>query len=373
MKIALFLGAGASTPFGKPVTAEFKDKLLEKYHSLSTPYFFMEFLRCDKFQDIEQVLQSIKDIKKFLDSHGGQFLASSYTPLFINYGGNHHQFNQEFFNKEIDKIEKIIHSEIFNYYRWEPKFNEELLKIYNSLFSIFDSNVNAVNVFTTNYDSSIEEYCGLTQNHKCIDGFQFNIRKRRLLWAKGNYVPPDNDMGIDVYLYKLHGSLNWKRHTAHEIERTTEESQPTDSNYLHNVLIYPTLSPKEEENDEPYKTIIDKFENYMKSSDVCIVIGYSFRDHLNYVFEEFVERGKTLIIVSPTAVADFCKNVLKKEELTEKERVAWSNPDLGFFEKTTNNGKTAKIYRIQKKLTANTVREIVHDIKKILDPDKHPF
>jgi hypothetical protein len=41
---------------------------------------------------------------------------------------------------------------------------------------------------------------------------------------------------MDVYLYKLHGSLNWKKHKKYGIEATSEERRFTDLSYEEDLI-----------------------------------------------------------------------------------------------------------------------------------------
>ena len=72
-------------PFGKPTTSRIRSKLIEKYKGTSDPFYLYEFLRCEEFEDIEHILQSIKDIKEFFNGYGGKYFSWSDTPLQINF------------------------------------------------------------------------------------------------------------------------------------------------------------------------------------------------------------------------------------------------------------------------------------------------
>ena len=49
---------------------------------------------------------------------------------------------------------------------------------------------------------------------------------------------------------------------------------------------------------EPYKAIREEFRKFMEAADVCIVVGFSFRDeHLNTIFSDFYKLGKSAIVV----------------------------------------------------------------------------
>lgn len=363
MKIALFLGAGASVPYNKPTTITLKNDLLKKYENNE---IFKLLLSYQTFTDIEYVLTAVKQVVSFRKTLGGNF-CRTYTGNFTHYVS------------EIEKFEEVLESEIFENYSWKHEDDETVTKILTPIFDLIKQKNKDITVFTTNYDRSIEEYCS-NPNHqiRCIDGFHLNQYNGRFLWAKGDYgYLGKNDNGTDVFLYKIHGSLNWKKHTKYGIERTTYERKPAaDSNYDEDFLIYPTLSPKNEaESKEPYNIILDRFDESLKFLDVCIVIGFSFRDeHINQKFADFVNVGKKLIVIGPNAVTDFRINVLGHEP-TEEEKEHWKQSESQQLHEIKDDENSVKwdIHFIQKRLEVDTINKIVHDIQRAIEPKKHPF
>ena len=316
MNISLFLGAGASVLFGKPTTSELKRKLLEKYKDYEGKepelFYIHNILSFEKFEDIEHVLQCIKEIDDFFTSSdfGGKYFLEWYR---LQASDGRRPWPLGEFIKKIKIIRSMIEKEIFENYRWEHGKDDILRKIYDVIFTKIIEKTDPIRVFTTNYDSAIEEYCRLTKNHKCIDGFNWNRHSRSLIWD-GIFSPPDNGVGNDVYLYKLHGSLNWKLHVSGDIGRTLDEAMHQDPNLTDDLLVYPTVSPKDGYEKEPYKTIRSHFERELNNSDACIVIGFSFRDdHIKSVFKKFVDDKKALIIISPSSVENTCKYLLEEE------------------------------------------------------------
>jgi len=367
----LFLGAGASVPYGKPTTKELKEKLTNYSPSDLIDEIFQSFITHPKFLDIEYVLQSVREIVNFSKNKGGLYFFEHGKNGIFNYKHGHVPFDT--FAKNVETVERVLENSIFEYYRWERDSNKSLLKIFDEVFYLLNEFSEEIHVFTTNYDKAVEQYCNL--RHKkfvCIDGFERNPPHHEFAKWNGNFSPILAKQLTNIFLYKLHGSLNWKEHIDEGIVRTNEESKPDDHNFLKNVVIYPTLSPKIEEETEPHRTIINRFRSRMDESEVCIVIGYSFRDSLNVVFEKFVKNGKLLIIISPSAVDDFCKNMLGKN-IDEKDQPRLDQPNIGLFTTKTTSGQVVKIFRILKKLNVDTVKEIMHDIRRKFEPEKHPF
>ena len=133
------------------------------------------------------------------------------------------------------------------------------------------------------------------------------------------------------------------------------------------------MSPKDEANGkEPYRTILNQFESIMKELDVCIVIGFSFRDeHINQIFTEFANtQGKKLIAISPSAITDFHTKILQQTP-TNEEIETWKNLPLqslgGVDKDRILNGD---ILLIQEKLKVDTVSNLAIDIKSFIETGK---
>lgn len=272
MKIALFLGAGASVPYGKPTTPQLREKLIKKHGHSTNDSFLQSFLDCNEFEDIEHLLQSIKDLTELFNEYGGKYLIWYGNRGQLTFNTNRGNISFGDFVKEFPKIQHIFEDEVFDNYSWNHDFDNILPKIFDPIFNLLQTHSDKIRIFTTNYDRSIEEYCSSDNNFRCIDGFKLATDSQRYLWNDGNYSYFDTDTSkINVYLYKIHGSLSWKRHKKYGIERTTSEAKPTDSNYIEDFLIYPTVSPKDGYEIEPYVTIRKQFDNFMKEAEICIV------------------------------------------------------------------------------------------------------
>ena len=291
VKISLFLGAGASVMFGKPTTKGFLEVLQTKLDSDKMEFY--KFLNANiKFNDVEDVLQALKDVRLFAMKEIGKLvfrtLPAPKPPNNIN------------FLSLCTELELQIKSSIKSYYMWNHDHDQKLQDVYDDVFSAL-SQTGSITVFTTNYDTVIETYCRV-RNYACVDGFVQSFDHRE--WT-GKF----DTKGVDksVRLYKLHGSLDWKRHREYGIIQGLELGNT--ANTEEDIMIMPTHSPKDEENKTPFGDIFDLMKQEFKEQDACIVIGYSFRDeNINDVFRKFVQDKKTLIVVSPT-LRDDMKNL----------------------------------------------------------------
>lgn len=297
MKVSLFLGAGASVIFGKPTTEQFL-KVLNKELGPDITKFHDYLNTSLKFNDVEDVLQALKDVRLFAKKDiGGLVFTLLSMPK---------ELDNSSFLQLCQELERRIESSIKSHYRWNHDHDHMLRQVCDSLFSALRSHAGPVTVFTTNYDTAIETYCR-GGDCTCIDGFVPNLDHRK--WT-GNF----DTKGVDkpVRLYKLHGSLDWKRHREYGIIQGLELGNT--ANTEEDIMIMPTRSPKDEERKTPFADIFGFMKQEFKKQDACIVIGYSFRDeNINDVFRKFVQGEKTLIVISPT-VRDDMKNLFPRCE-----------------------------------------------------------
>ena len=351
-------------PYDKPTTKQLKETLTNYSPPDLLEDIFQSFITHPKFSDIEYVLQSVREIVNFSKNKGGLYFFEQGKNGIFRY--KHGEVPFDTFNKLVSKVETKIEDKIFENYRWNRDSNNALLKIYDKIFNFLRAS-DEIHVFTTNYDKAVEQYCNLRKDlYVCIDGFERNPPYNEFAKWTGNFNKITLSNKENIFLYKLHGSLNWKEHVDEGLVRTNEESKPDDPNYIKNVVIYPTLTPKEEEDTEPHRSVIEKFKNYMKGADCCIIIGYSFRDYLNIVFNEFVQKGKTLIVISPSAISNFRTNILK-ERPTEKELEAWKKITSQSIQKTdASRPNNPNVYLIQKKLAVDSVEEIIKLVANVM-------
>jgi len=250
--ILIFTGAGASVQFKKPATREFRQKLSKKYEGSE---LMKSFLDCPGFDDIEHVLESLKDFELAHNNHMTHYLKNATLPSIVSNTG-------DFFTKltrERENIRSDIMEDLFQTYKWNEIDNENTREFYGNLFTITSKYSSKIFVGTTNYDQAIEQACALSNlRYECIDGFehyQNDISK----WNGKKFTEEFNGQGMPVYLYKIHGSLNWKYDGTGNIEKNSRDVG-YERGSGENVLIAPTLSPKTAQSKEPFLTLLTELK-----------------------------------------------------------------------------------------------------------------
>jgi hypothetical protein len=161
-------------------------------------------------------------------------------------------------------------------------------------------------LFTTNYDLSFE-YAARRQRFTVIDGFSHaapQVYDRShfgvdIVRREGEKGAPDYLDSV-FHLYKLHGSLDWRR-TSTDIVRARDDSGKP-------VLIYPRDSKYQEAFEPPYLDMSAAFQSALREPDTTLfVAGFSFNDsHIAQPILAALESNMSfrIIVCDPALIDD---------------------------------------------------------------------
>jgi hypothetical protein len=268
--IILFLGAGASASLGKPMMAEFVEKVAKVLKNSPESGMLHELQRF-RGNDLEAILGELDTIidLDYADSIHGT----------LSEGGNRFGFSLE---RDMAKHLRIkLKHEIIKEYRNVD--SEKAVELYTPLFDVLFRRLApslALPIFTTNYDPAIEEFCNIKySDYALCDGFEFDPAARHLFWSRfvfDRWQPDANKRNL--ILFKLHGSTDWLKVRANNrIRRGQAMYDAMDSDAYENILIYPAT--RKIATDEPFYTGYEYFERCCEKAKLCIAVGYSFRDY----------------------------------------------------------------------------------------------
>ena len=285
MKIAFFLGAGASACAGMPTTKTLMEGMLAKHQNC----VFGPILRQYETDDIEKLYG---DIKALLDLKSNKVLAG----LPIACAGNpvlnvvqneeedipfsqldckeHAQLGPQEINPDLFKptfeqlgeLQLAARNHMFNAISTDSKRSVGYGKAFARLREFAGDE--PMTVITTNYDMLVEEYCS-DNDIKVTNGFARGQNSLHGTWS--GLFPAD---GYHVKLVKLHGSLNWHKNDDGEI-LCENAIVPHDS--TRDVLVAPTPD-KQDKAYTPFSILLGRFDEVLRDLDLLVVIGFSFRD-----------------------------------------------------------------------------------------------
>jgi len=165
----------------------------------------------------------------------------------------------------------------------------DLYKLFYKKLIYRDNNLSKTNIFTTNYDlyseKALDELGILYSNG--FSGFverYFNPAVFNYAFAEQMELSNSKWNVIDnfIYLYKLHGSINWIESDKQNHLFNVQEVQDLDK-ITGKVMIYPTPMKHMATLASPYSDLFREFQKkIMQDKTILVVMGYSFSDeHIN--------------------------------------------------------------------------------------------
>ena len=288
MSGVIFLGAGASKAFGYPTTVEFMETA--KQRSLPDPFKeIVNYIQPKrKTVDIEMVLGDLQDLQSAIQELRVPGHFKEWLFLQSGHVGNPNQLVQ--YSRNISMLISEINKLVYDTYWKEP--SEEAKATYRELASHFAP---SLDIFTTNYDLCVEHAFvdDSVDDKSFTDGFGYINRSIR--WDESLFD------GSNIRLYKLHGSVNWKRSLSGDLWKTPVHDRTEEKDH---VILYPGF--KGEPSAEPFIFVHRALAEKLASSRSLIVIGFSFRDeYINRIINGAIkkERGLRLVIWNPVLPA----------------------------------------------------------------------
>ncbi len=219
--------------------------------------------------------------------------------------------------KNCDSIISLVEETIFHEIDIFSSNNEDTRKHLNDVLNIYKSfyqkialrnkDLSRINVFTTNNDLFNESALDSLNIHY-INGFNgglnkyfnpamFNYTYSKRMDTSIDRFEPVEDM---VYLYKIHGSINWIEdiHNANSYFDIKETSTPIYDKKK-SILIYPTPMKQNKSLGSPYSDLFREFQHkLLEPNSVLFVIGYSFSDeHVNDIIYRALATNTTFNLV----------------------------------------------------------------------------
>ena len=304
--VIFLLGAGCSYDATVPISKDMIEKLehhLKKEHSVLYQLYkyvkhTMEYGNkiIDKDQDfnIESLMITLHCL--------GNYKTNIFYPFVIGYTNDLREYAGDDFSR-VSELINIIEEEL-------PKWvtlDSYSSATYYKKFEDFQKDLTyGLRIFSLNYDLCLEE----NVDCKVETGF-LNDEP----WDGNRFNQSENDEETAIYLYKLHGSINWQRKDG-VLKISNRQGIKPDIIFGTDVKLQAI---------DPYLFYLYEFRKYALLSKIIVVVGYSFNDsHINDLIKQSLEsdRSKKLLVVEPTtnATDELCriKNKLNIENVDEK-------------------------------------------------------
>lgn len=298
--IIVLLGAGASCEAGLKSSLQMTQQVEEKleknwkdykslYLAIKSSILYGHNLKGNTTTDlnIEEFVNVLSELER-CDEHTIYPFIASWNMELSKYGGN------DFCN--IKKFKKAIVKELAE--KWVNLKNTTDANYYNNLKLFAISIGTNLRIFSLNYDLCVERACGMDFVHR---GFNENR-----IWDD-RCMADDENTQHPLRLYKLHGSLDWRRNKNEQIYFEDNPS-PCDDVEDYKLIFGTTYKLRYE---DPFLFLISSLRRYALDAKLIICIGYSFGDdHINAILNRSFTRDENTCFVAVTK----CDENKKKEE-----------------------------------------------------------
>jgi len=254
--------------------------------------------------DIERLVNILAELEKKENSLLYPFIGS-WNPRLLEIAGYDFEVIMEFKKKILNQLvswvslKDVRESEYYErFFHFQAEYNYPL------------------RVFTLNYDLCFEK--NRPAEKELERGFNPDTR----VWEWKRFMRPNTEEP-SIYLYKIHGSIDWER------DKERGELREIDGDFVHPDLIFGT--DYKMQYIDPYLFSAYEFRKYALESRVILVIGYSFRDdHINSImFQALKLKPEIKIVVVATNTEEI------KENLTERNLVPLTQ--INFRESTAKS------------------------------------
>ncbi|WP_179019727.1 SIR2 family protein [Winogradskyella forsetii] len=225
----------------------------------------------------------------------------------------------------IDKARNFLLEQCLNETKRTNEDDIELVNLYKMFYRKLlyrNANLPKPSIFTTNYDLYSEIALDSLGIHY-VNGFSGGIKKyfnptifnyalaEKMDLSQGKWSVIDNF----IYLYKIHGSINWVQDEEQTKLFRVREIQETSLENLKKkdvIMIHPTPLKQNASMGSPYSDLFREFQKrLMRNNNILISLGYSFSDeHINnLIYQAFTIPSFRLIVFGDFEKSDEIKKL----------------------------------------------------------------
>jgi hypothetical protein len=303
--IVFVLGAGASAEAGIPVSAEMiehvqkflKDKEKTEwarydllYNHVKSAIHFSAGLKGQFGEDvpfnIETLVNTLLELERNEEHPLYPFIAA-WNSRFVALAGSNFSQVRDFRRQILAALKK-----------WMCPEDASKSNYYRGLISLQRELTHPLHIFSLNYDLCIER---LNQSEFRVEtGFTDYGPDHFWDWER---FEDSNNLAPQIVLYKLHGSINWKRSSDTKKLFSVEQIESVDADKMEVIF---GRDFKLEAGD-PYLFFLYKFRDFTLLTKLIVTLGYGFSDgHINKMLTQSLrnDTGRRLLVIQRCKEAD---------------------------------------------------------------------
>jgi SIR2-like protein len=314
--IIFLLGAGASAEAGIPVSAamiEHLQRLLKDkektdwteyeqlYNHVKSAIHFSAGIK-GQFDDkvpfnIETLVNTLLELERNEEHPLYPFIAA-WNSRFVALAGTNFSEVRSFRRQILAALKK-----------WMCPEDESKADYYRKLISLQQDLTHPLHIFSLNYDLCVE---ALNQSDFHVEtGFADYGPDHYWNWER---FEDSNNLIPQIRLFKLHGSINWKRNADTKKLFSVRQIETVDADKMEVIF---GRDFKLEAGD-PYLFFLYKFRDFTLLARLIVALGYGFGDtHINKMLTQSLQNDpqRRLLVIQRCADAQMATN--KREEILD--------------------------------------------------------
>lgn len=330
-EIIILLGAGCSAEAGiltsvqmieaieQLIEGDWKD-YKELYHYIKSSIFYAEGIG-GKFGEVNFNIERLVNVLSELEEKEEYTIypfVGNWNIKLIELAGFDFKKIKNFKNKIMERLKKWVTKDDYTDAGYYSKF-VDFHKQYQS----------HLRIFTLNYDLCLEKNGGDVNIER---GFDEN---RKWDWRRFDF---NTNNPVDIFLYKMHGSIDWKRNNNGELTYSDDTSRVDNPD-----LIFGTNYKLQY--IDPYLFSAYEFRKYSLEAKLIITIGYGFGDeHINSILNQALKSDsqRKLLCVGIGITAEKINKALSYKD-NEQIKVSTKNAK-DYLQNDFEIGKLEKLY-----------------------------
>ena len=316
--IIVLLGAGASVDAGIPSSTKMieeienllgrsdRSQFRDLYHQIKSAIHYAAGIKgkfgSDVQYNIETLVNTLYELERNEDHPIYPFVAAWNSRL-LAYAGSNFQHLRSFREKILEALKN-----------WVQLENPKKAEYYSGLKPLQRALQFPLKIFSLNYDLCVE---GLGEAGFRIETGFAAVGDSRWEWKRFDETSPQAEYP-EIYLYKMHGSINWKRDEAGNLFCVSHSGNIRPEQMQ--VIFGRDFKL---EAADPYLFYAFEFRRCSLDARVIVVIGYGFGDeHINKMLIQAIrfDPSKRLLVIANTA--DEQSATKRREEIAKRLAIA---------------------------------------------------
>lgn len=211
---------------------------------------------------------------------------------------------------------------------WVNVKNDEDCLYYKNFYRYWEETRNTLRIFSLNYDMCVERACGLGNVCRGFRPIKMDDGCIRKVWKDGQMDDEAADQ-LPIILYKLHGSIDWRREKMSRMLYCEDSPDPCSDIDDYQLIFGTTYKLSYQ---DPFLYQISELRKFSGRARLIIAIGYGFNDdHINEIIGKSMSQRDDVKLLSVdyiqdgtedkvTARRDYIKKKLQSENM-ENSRV----------------------------------------------------